>query len=242
MNPKKNPKADLSRRTGLFFAIGLAIATCVSLFAITLKTSISDKDGIALSAVDDVLEENVDEVIMPENAPPPPPPPPAAPEIPEVIEMVDNKVETEDNDFNTDTSKDDAVKDIPKIEDVEEEVVDEVVPFAIIEDKPMFEACKGLPKGKQQDDCFKQNLDKHVQRNFRYPELAAEMGIQGRVFVQFRINKDGTVSIVGVRGPHQSLEAEARRIIEKLPQLIPGKQRGKAVAVTYAYPIMFKLN
>lgn len=241
MTPKKNPKADLSRRTGLFFAIGLAIATSISLFAITLKTSISDKDKIALSDVDSGLEEDVDDIIMPENTPPPPPPPPA-PEIPEVIEMVDNKVETEDNNFNTEDNKNDAVKEIPKIEDVEEEIVDEVVPFAIIEDKPMFEACKGLPKGKQQDDCFKQNLDKHVQRNFRYPELAAEMGIQGRVFVQFRINKDGTVSIIGVRGPDKSLEAEARRIIEKLPQLIPGKQRGKAVAVTYAYPIMFKLN
>lgn len=105
----------------------------------------------------------------------------------------------------------------------------------------MFDACKDQPKAKQ-FDCFKENLDKHVQKNFRYPEMAQEMGIQGRVYVNFRINKDGSITVIGTRGPDKSLEAEARRIIEKLPKLIPGKQRGKPTPVTFAYPITFKLN
>lgn len=119
---------------------------------------------------------------------------------------------------------------------------DEVKSFVIIEDKPMFEVCKGLPKGRQQDDCFKLNLDKHIRENFRYPEAAAEKGIQGRVLVQYRVDKDGIVSVIGVRGPDKSLEDEARRIFEKLPPLIPAKQHGKAVAVTMSYPMMFRLN
>lgn len=242
MIPKKNPKVDLSKRTGLFFAIGVFVATSLSLFAINYETSDGNAGDIALSKVDDALDENVEEVVMPENTPPPPPPPPQ-PEIPEIIEQVDNKVETKVVLGDTDTSKDEKVAEaapvIDKVEDIQEDVV---VPFAIIEDKPMFEACKKLPKGKQQDDCFKEQLDRHVQKNFKYPELAAEMGIQGRVFVQFKINKDGSVSVTGVRGPDKSLEAEARRIIEKMPKLEPGKQRGKPVAVTYSYPIMFKLN
>lgn len=242
MKPKKNPKADLSRKTGLFFAIGLAIATSLSLFAITLETSVGNSAEAEKKKTDDKLDEDVEEVVMNQNTPPPPPPPPA-PEVPEEIKQVDNTVETKTMDFTTEDDKNTKVDPAPAMTDTsgEEPVEDIVVPFSVIEDKPMFEACKSLPKA-QQDDCFKKQLDTHVQKNFKYPEMAAEMGIQGRVFVQFKIEKDGKVNVVGVRGPDKSLEAEARRIIEKMPRLEPGKQRGKPVAVTYSYPIMFKLN
>lgn len=242
MKPKKNPKADLSRKTGLFFAIGLAIATSLSLFAITLETSIGDDAISGKKKVDDKLDEDVEEVVMNPNTPPPPPPPPA-PEVPEEIKQVDNTVETKTMNFTTEDDKNTKVEPTPVLTNTsdDEPTDDIVVPFSVIEDKPMFEACKSLPKA-QQDDCFKKQLDTHVQKNFKYPEMAAEMGIQGRVFVQFKIEKDGKVNVVGVRGPDKSLEAEARRIIEKMPRLEPGKQRGKPVAVTYSYPIMFKLN
>ena len=105
----------------------------------------------------------------------------------------------------------------------------------------MFEACKNEPKDKQ-FQCFKENLDKHVSKNFVYPPAALEMGIQGKVNVSFRINVDGTITVLGVRGTDKLLEAEAKRIIEKLPKLIPGKQRGKPTPVTFAYPINFKLQ
>ncbi len=132
---------------------------------------------------------------------------------------------------------------IVEVEDVEvaDDPIDVDVPFAVIEDKPMFEECKNEPKAKQ-FDCFKARLDQHVRRTFRYPEIAQEMNIQGRVYVNFRINKDGTITIINTRAPDKSLDAEARRIIEKLPKLIPGKQRGKPTSVTFAYPIVFKLN
>lgn len=240
MEIKKNPNADLNRKTGLFFAIGLAFATGLSLFAINYKSEIK-KLNIADVVADATIEEEVEEVHL-ENTPPPPPPPPPAVEIPEVIEIVDNKVEVKDDIKSSEITKNDVVEDAPKLEKVpENEEIVEDLPFAVIEEKPMFEACKGIPKGKAQDDCFKSNLDKHVQKNFRYPEMAQEMGIEGRVTVMFKIKKDGKIEVTGVRGPDKMLEAEARRIIEKLPDLIPGKQRNKAVAVTYAYPIMFKL-
>lgn len=85
-------------------------------------------------------------------------------------------------------------------------------------------------------------MDDHVRKTFRYPEIAQEMGVQGRVYVSFRINKDGTITVLNTRSPDKNLDAEARRIIEKLPKLIPGKQRGKPTPVTFAYPIVFKLN
>ena len=81
-----------------------------------------------------------------------------------------------------------------------------------------------------------------MSKNFVYPPAALEMGIQGKVNVSFRINVDGTITVLGVRGTDKLLEAEAKRIIEKLPKLIPGKQRGKPTPVTFAYPINFKLQ
>ena len=244
MKLKKNPQADLSRRTGLFFSIGLAIATFASLYAINYKTEIGDKDKIVHEDLASNLDENVEEVHLDMNTPPPPPPPPPVAE-PEVLQVVDDKVEVKVEIQHTETNKNEKVAEAaPVIERgpaTEPDDDNVVVPFAVIEDKPMFEACKDLPKDKQ-DACFKQQLDNHVRKNFKYPEAAMEMGIQGKVIVQFRINKDGTVEVMVAKGKDEILEKEARRIIEKMPKLIPGKQRNKPVAVTYAYPIVFKLN
>jgi protein TonB len=115
------------------------------------------------------------------------------------------------------------------------------VPFAIIENIPVFPGCEKVSK-KRQRDCFQEKINKHIRKNFRYPEIAQEMGIQGRVYVSFIIGVDGRVIMVQARGPDKNLEKEARRIIENLPQMIPGKQRGKAVRVPYSIPITFKLQ
>lgn len=238
MKPKKNPNADLTKNSGLFFAIGLALVSGLTWGAIEIKTKDDNKKFNHVMDVDQNLDEELEAVVMPNTPPPPPPPPP--PQAPPVIEIVeDNKEIKEQTIASTDTSKDDKIVEVEAIEEVKEEIpVD--VPFVLIEDKPMFEACKDVPKDKQ-FDCFKQSLDNHVKKNFRYPELAQEMQIQGRVNVQFRINTDGTITVLAVRGPDKSLEAEARRIIEKLPKLIPGKQRNKPTPVTFAYPITFRL-
>ncbi|MGB3149930.1 MAG: energy transducer TonB, partial [Maribacter sp.] len=79
-------------------------------------------------------------------------------------------------------------------------------------------------------------------KNFRYPEIAQEMGVQGRVSVMFVIQKDGSIGNVRMRGPDKNLEKEAERIIGKLPKMTPGKQRGRAVRVPFSIPITFKLQ
>ena len=85
-------------------------------------------------------------------------------------------------------------------------------------------------------------MDRHVRRTFRYPEIAQEMGIQGRVYVQFIIDEKGNITNIQLRGPDKNLEKEARWIIEKLPKMIPGKQRVRAVRVPFSYPITFRLQ
>ena len=114
------------------------------------------------------------------------------------------------------------------------------IPYVIIEEKPMFEACKEVPNDRQ-IQCFKEQLDKHVKIHFKYPPEALAEGIQGKVGIAFRINTDGTVSIIGKRGAHKILEEEAVFLIRSLPCFIPGKMRGVPTAVTYAYFINFKL-
>jgi protein TonB len=140
---------------------------------------------------------------------------------------------------STETDQEEIIE-IEEIE-AEEEVEDVVVPFAIIENIPVFPGCEKVSK-KRQRDCFQEKINKHIRKNFRYPEIAQEMGIQGRIYVSFIIGVDGRVIMVQPRGPDKNLEKEARRIIENLPQMIPGKQRGKAVRVPYSIPITFKLQ
>jgi protein TonB len=85
-------------------------------------------------------------------------------------------------------------------------------------------------------------MQKHIRKNFRYPEIAQEMGVQGRVYVNFVIQKDGSIGSVRMRGPDKNLEKEAARIISKLPKMTPGRQRGNAVRVPFSIPITFKLQ
>ena len=235
MELKKNPKADLTKNSGLYFVIGLAFILGLTYAAIEYRKYDPDNfDYVALD-VDDDLDEDVP--ITEQLQAPPPPPPPPAPEIIEIVE--DEKIVEETIIESTETDQEEIVE----VKDVEvvEDPIDVDVPFAVIEDKPMFPECKSVPKA-EQFNCFKEKLDKHVRRTFRYPDIAQEMNIQGRVYVNFRINKDGSITIINTRAPDKSLDAEARRIINALPKLIPGKQRGRATSVTFAYPIVFKLN
>jgi protein TonB len=124
-----------------------------------------------------------------------------------------------------------------QVEEVEEEIT---VPFAVIEDVPVYPGCeKGTKEEKRA--CFQQKVQEHVVRNFRYPTSAQEMGIQGKVYVQFVIDAQGHITQIRTRGPDRLLEKEAERIIASLPRMIPGKQRGRPVKVPYSIPINFKL-
>ncbi|WP_036382489.1 energy transducer TonB [Muricauda sp. MAR_2010_75] len=234
MEPKKNPKADVGRNSSLYFVVGLAAVLALVYGAMEWKKYEKANDyDIALN-VEDQLDE---EVPMTEQIKtPPPPPPPAAPEV---IEVVEDEEEVEETVIeSTETSQEEEVVEIEEVvvEEVEEDIS---VPFAVIEDVPVFPGCEGASDKKA---CFQEMMQKHIRKNFRYPEIAQEMGVQGRVNVIFVIQKDGSIGNIRMRGPDKNLEAEALRIIERLPKMTPGKQRGRAVKVPFSIPITFKLQ
>ncbi|MEQ8421568.1 MAG: energy transducer TonB [Arenibacter algicola] len=236
MELKKNPKADLTRNSGLYFVIGLVLVMALTYIAFEWKTYDDENNFDYTMNVEDTLDE---EVPMTEQIKtPPPPPPPAAPEI---IEVVEDEEEVEETVIeSTETSQEEEVIEVADVE-VEEVEEDIDVPFAVIEDVPIFPGCENEPKNKLRD-CFNSMMQKHIGKNFRYPEIAQEMGVQGRVNVMFVIQKDGSIGNVRMRGPDKNLEEEAARIISKLPKMTPGKQRGRAVRVPFSIPITFKLQ
>ncbi len=115
----------------------------------------------------------------------------------------------------------------------------ETVEFAIVEEVPVFPGCES------EDDkraCFQKNIQRHISKNFRYPQEAQEKEIQGKVAIMFTISENGSIENVKMRGPHQLLEEEAERIISRLPEMKPGKHNGELVNVAYSIPITFKLE
>lgn len=154
-----------------------------------------------------------------------------------------------DNALNqkTDSEIIEVVEEVPTIEEIViekgekitalEEVVEEM-PFSVIEEVPVFPGCENAV---DKEKCFNDHMIKHVKKNFRYPEEAAKMGVQGRVNVIFSVKKDGSIGDIRLKGPNKDLEAEARRIISRLPQMTPGKHKGKDISVPYTIPITFKL-
>ena len=234
MEPKKNPKADVGRNSTLYFVIGLAAVLALVYGAMEWKKYDKANNYDISMNVEDQLDE---EVPMTEQIKtPPPPPPPAAPEV---IEVVEDEEEVEETVIeSTETSQEEEVIEIEEVE-VEEVEEDISVPFAVIEDVPVFPGCENA---KDKKACFQEMMQNHIRKNFRYPEIAQEMGVQGRVSVIIVIQKDGSIGNIRMRGPDKNLEAEARRIIEKLPKMTPGKQRGRPVKVPFSIPITFKLQ
>ena len=233
MQPKKNEKVDLTKNSSLYFVIGLATILFISWQAIEWKTYEKDLYGYEALNIDDEDDEEIP-ITEQLKTPPPPPPPPA----PEVIEVVEDEEEVEETVIeSTETNEDEIVE----IVEVEEEFDDVDVPFAVIEDVPIFPGCERVSKSERRN-CFQEKMNKHIRKNFRYPEIAQEMGIQGRVYVNFIIAKDGQITNIRMRGPDKNLEKEAQRIIAKLPNMIPGKQRGRPVRVPFSIPITFRLQ
>lgn len=234
MEVKKSPKADLNRNSGLYFVLGLVVVMGMVWIALEWKTYDESNDYDISLNVEDMLDE---EAPMTEQIKtPPPPPPPAAPEV---IEVVEDEEEVEETVIeSTETSQEEEVIEVEDV--VVDEMEDDIdVPFAVIENVPVFPGCEGASDKRA---CFNEMMQKHIRKNFRYPEMAQEMGIQGRVSVMFTIQKDGSIGNIRLRGPDKNLESEARRIIEKLPKMTPGRQRGRPVRVPFSIPITFKLR
>ena len=237
MQPKKNKKVDLSKNSSLYFVIGLAFILFISWQAIEWKTY--DKSLYGYEALN-VEDEDDEEIPITEQLKTPPPPPPPPPPAPEVIEVVEDEEEVEETVIESSETNEDEIIEVEEVE-IEEEIDDVDVPFAVIEDVPIFPGCENVSKAERRD-CFQDQMNKHIRKNFRYPEIAQEMGIQGRVYVNFIISKDGSITNIRMRGPDKNLEKEAERIISRLPNMTPGKQRGRAVRVPFSIPITFRLQ
>ena len=194
MQPKKNEKVDLSKNISLYFVIGLSLILLISWQAIEWKTY--DKSLYGYEALN-VEDEDDEEIPITEQIKTPPPPPPQPPPAPEVIEVVEDEEEVEETVIESTETNEDEIIEVEEVE-IEEEFDDVDVPFAVIEDVPIFPGCEKVSKSERRN-CFQQQMNKHIRKNFRYPEIAQEMGIQGRVYVNFIISKDGSITNIRMR-------------------------------------------
>ncbi len=240
MKPKKNKKADLSRRSVLFFQIGMILMLLITWRAIEWKTF--ERDDIDTGMVDMDAFEEEDVPVTELNTPPPPPPPPPPP-APEVIEVVEDEEDVEETIIeSTETSQEEIVE-VEEVKVVEEEEEIGDVPFAVIEDVPIFPGCENERNNQARKDCMSEKITEFVNRRFD-TGLGSDLGLSGinRIYVQFRIEKGGDVTVLGARAPHPRLQQEAERVVNMLPKMQPGKQRGKPVGVLYSLPITFKVQ
>ncbi|GET20291.1 MULTISPECIES: energy transducer TonB [Prolixibacter] len=228
MEPKKSPKADLENKRGIFVQLGLVISLGLVLLAFNWNSQIKEADNLGQVQAQDVEDEMIP-ITRPEEVKPPPPPPP--PQVVEVLNIVDNNTDIDDELQIEDTEADDnTVVNVAPIQQQEEEKTDEQQVFFIVEDMPEF------PGG----DLA---LRKYIANAIKYPVIAQENGIQGKVYVNFVVNTDGSVTDAKIaRGVDPSLDKEALRVINSLPKWKPGKQRGKPVRVSFTVPINFVLQ
>jgi len=236
MEIKKNPKSNLENYSKLFMQLGLVLALFITYVAIEKKTYDRQFDDLGVASMSDVMDEET--MITQRVEPPKPktPPPPA----PDKIEIVEDEKEVEETVIeSTETDEDEEIEIIE--EDEEEELVEDV-PFSIIEEVPVFPGCSGTKK--QKKDCLNKKMRRHVQRYFN-ADLANELGLPAgrkRIYLMFKIDKDGSIVSIQARAPHPRLKKEAIRIAKKLPKMKPGRQRGKAVRVGYTLPITFNVE
>lgn len=229
MEVKKAPKANIETQKTTFFLMGMVVALAVLFVGFEWSSTISKLDEAVV--VQDVLAEEEIEITQRDPTPPPPPPPPE-PELPEILDVVEEKVE---NEIDLSSLEDDQSKaqiqtytPPPPPKPVEEEATDEI--FVVVEKQPEF------PGGTTA-------LMKFLGDNIKYPVIAQENGIQGRVITNFVVERDGSISDVQVvRGQDPSLDKEAVRVIKTMPRWTPGQQRGKPVRVRFTLPVVFRLQ
>jgi periplasmic protein TonB len=238
MEIKKNPKSNMENYTKLFMQLGLVLALFIVYVAIEHKTYDRVVDELGIASLTGEEEEEMVITSRPEPTKPPPPPPPPAPEVIEIVEDEKEVEETVIETTETDEDEEVVVEEIVEIDEGEEIVED--VPFAIIEDVPVFPGCEKGSKAEKKA-CFSKKISKHINRKFN-SGLASDLGLNAgkkRIFVMFKIDQTGTVTEIRARAPHPRLQKEAERVVRTLPKMQPGKQRGRPVSVRYSLPIAF---
>ena len=240
MEPKKNPKADVGRRSMLFFQLGMVVMLFLAWQAIEWKSYDKSDNDFGKLDVGEELEEEIP-VTQQLTPPPPPPPPPPAPEAIDVIEDEEDVEETIIE--STETNQEEKIVEVKEIKEevVEEEIAD--VPFAVIENVPVYPGCEGEKTNDAKKRCMSSKISEFINKKFD-TNLASDLGLEGRqrIAVQFKIDKSGRVVDVRARAPHPRLEREAMDVVQSLPNMTPGKQRGKPVGVLYSLPIVFDIQ
>ena len=228
MELKKNPKADLEKRRGLYLEIGLVVALVAALVAFNVKSY--DREAKEALEREAVLEEE-EIIIQTDIQEPPPPPPPEVPEVTTVIEVVaDDKEDIKEVNFSAEVTDDTKNIEITPVVVEEEEDEAETQIFTVVENDPEF------PGGMEA-------LYKYLAQNIKYPQLARDNNITGRVYVTFVVEKDGSIANPKVlRDIGGGCGQEAIRVVKSMPKWTPGKQRGKAVRVQFNLPVNFSLK
>jgi protein TonB len=235
MELKKNPNADLEKSRGMFLLLGLILSLGIAIGAIEYRTY--ESGPMDLGQLDVAIDDEVIPITEREQKPPPPPPPPP----PEILEVVADEVELEEE-LEIESIETDQ-EEVIEIIEVEEEESDEILNFAVVENKPVFPGCENEPNEEAKFQCFQLSLMKFISKNVDYPEMSRQMGVQGRVFVSFVVEKNGKISNVEVaRGVDKMLDKSAVDVVGKLPKLKPAKQSGRAVRMSYTVPINFRLQ
>lgn len=228
MEIKKSPKADLEGKKTTWFLVGLVLILAAMFVAFEWT-----KRDVVITADSGIVDVPFEEEMVPitqQEEPKQASPPPEAPKIEEVLRIADNDANVQESTIQSNEDKGQAVeiKYVPEV--VEEEEVEEQQIFQVVEEMPEF------PGGMA--ECLK-----FLAKNIKYPTIAQENGVQGRVIVQFVVNQDGSiVDPLVVRSVDPYLDKEALRVIKMMPKWKPGKQRGKAVRVKYTVPVTFKLQ
>jgi len=225
MEVKKSSKASLEDKKSIFIMMGFVLV--LSLVYIAFEWTEQEVKIYDAGAAQVVEDEEIEVIQTAEVLPPPPPP--QVPEVIEVFNVVEDNIETAEIEIDTEDKEDrEVVIQVPVSTGPAEEDTD--IPFVVVESMPAF------PGG----DAA---LFKYLGESIKYPVIAQESGIQGRVICQFTVNRDGSiVDIEVVRSVDKSLDAEAIRVISKMPRWTPGKQRGKTVRVKYTLPVNFRLQ
>ncbi len=225
MEIRKTPKADLENKKGYFMEIGLIIALLIVFAAFSMKSYNKQTVNQLQVAVDDAPEEIIP--ITEQKVKPPPPPPPR--QVTQ-IKIVEDDVQVED-DLDIDVEADDNTEFQEYVPpETDDEDVEEQQIFQVVENMPEF------PGGRAA-------LMKYLATNIKYPPYAKEAGIQGRVFINFVVERDGSITAVKVlRGIGGGCDEEAVRVVKAMPKWKPGMQRGKPVRVSFNLPVKFTLQ
>jgi periplasmic protein TonB len=224
MEAKKSQKADLTTKTGLFFSIGLVVTLAISLMAFEWK-SYEDKISLMQGPRTNTVEEMIE-------VPPTEQPPPEQPIVqqPQIIEVPDEEEIKEDLNikFDVEVTEDTKVEAVTVVAEEPKEEVEEI--FTVVEEG-------AVPQGGMA------GWGKYLNEKMKYPAQARRMGIEGKVFIQFVVGKDGSISEIKViKGIGAGCDEEATRVLQSAPAWKPGKQRGKPVKQRMVLPITFKLG